>query len=296
VLNTVRYVKQIFTQNGTVNGIVTVASTYMFVRGATVFLSSSTQPIIELQIFEVVSPTKISVKIAGGFSYDLFDCSQYLVADSATITQPADPTKTDNTEEVVQPVSIAYIPLPDGAATEATLASVDTTLDSINTKTPALVSGRVPVDGSGVTQPISVASLPLPSGAATETTLSSINTKTPSLGQALMANSQPVVVASNQSDLPTKEIVSTSAAVTTVAASTSSTQILATNPARLLAIVHNESNAVLYLKLGAAASSTSYSYRIPANATWEMTLQRYTGEITGSWSNVNGSARVTELT
>jgi len=32
---------------------------------------------------------------------------------------------------------------------------------------PALVSGRVPVDGSGVTQPVSVAALPLPSGAAT---------------------------------------------------------------------------------------------------------------------------------
>jgi len=39
----------------------------------------------------------------------------------------------------------------------------------------------------------------LPTGAATETTLSSINTKTPTLGQATMANSSPVVIASNQS-------------------------------------------------------------------------------------------------
>lgn len=45
-------------------------------------------------------------------------------------------------------------------ATEDTLASVDA-------KTPALVSGRTPVDGSGVTQPVSAASLPLPAGAAT---------------------------------------------------------------------------------------------------------------------------------
>lgn len=78
----------------------------------------------------------------------------------------------------------------------------ETTLGSINTKTPALVSGRVPVDGSGVTQPISAASLPLPTGAATETTLAAINTKTPSLGQAAMAASSPVVLASDQSSIP----------------------------------------------------------------------------------------------
>lgn len=50
--------------------------------------------------------------------------------------------------------------LPTGAATQTSLASVDG-------KLPALVTGRVPVDGSGVNQPITVASLPLPAGAAT---------------------------------------------------------------------------------------------------------------------------------
>lgn len=74
------------------------------------------------------------------------------------------------------------VPLPTGAATEATLASVladtatiDSGVASIDGKTPALVSGRVPVDGSGVTQPVSAASLPLPTGAATEATLASID-------------------------------------------------------------------------------------------------------------------------
>lgn len=37
----------------------------------------------------------------------------------------------------------------------------------LNGGLPALVSGRLPVDGSGVTQPISAAALPLPTGAAT---------------------------------------------------------------------------------------------------------------------------------
>lgn len=52
---------------------------------------------------------------------------------------------------------------------------------------PALVSGRMPVDGSGVTQPVSAESLPLPSGASTSalqttgnTSLGNIDTKLPS--------------------------------------------------------------------------------------------------------------------
>jgi hypothetical protein len=75
---------------------------------------------------------------------------------------------------------------------------VEASLSSIDTKTPALVSGRQPVDGSGVTQPISAVALPLPSGASTETTLSSIDTKTPALGQALAVASVPVVLTAAQ--------------------------------------------------------------------------------------------------
>ena len=70
---------------------------------------------------------------------------------------------------------------------------------------PALVSGRVPVDGSSVTQPISATALPLPTSAATSalqttgnTSLSSIDTKTPALGQALATASTPVVLPAAQ--------------------------------------------------------------------------------------------------
>lgn len=52
------------------------------------------------------------------------------------------------------------------------------------------------------TQQVSASSLPLPTGAATETTLSSVNGKLNSLGQKTMANSTPVVVASDQSAIP----------------------------------------------------------------------------------------------
>lgn len=78
--------------------------------------------------------------------------------------------KADLTE--TQPVSVTSLPLPTGAATAANQTTANASLSSIDSKTPALVSGRQPVDGSGVTQPISAASLPLPTGAATEATLS----------------------------------------------------------------------------------------------------------------------------
>lgn len=52
------------------------------------------------------------------------------------------------------------------------------TIGGVNLTQYTPASGRLPVDGSGVTQPISAAALPLPTGAATEATLSALNTKT----------------------------------------------------------------------------------------------------------------------
>lgn len=70
---------------------------------------------------------------------------------------------------VTQPISASGLPLPTGASTSALQTTgngylldirgyvdgLETSVDSIDSKTPALVSGRVPVDGSGVTQPVS---------------------------------------------------------------------------------------------------------------------------------------------
>lgn len=66
-------------------------------------------------------------------------------------------------------------------------------------------STAVKTDSSATTQPISAASLPLPAGASTSAnqattngSLSSIDSKTPALGQALAAGSQPVVLPAAQ--------------------------------------------------------------------------------------------------
>lgn len=123
-------------------------------------------------------------------------------------------------------VTVASLPLPSGAATEASLVKLNVPLGtalgsntqalvgaSVTTAAPTYTTGQINplsltvagglrVDGSGVTQPVSAASLPLPSGAATETTLAAINTKTLAAGQAVMAASSPVVIASDQTAIP----------------------------------------------------------------------------------------------
>ena len=115
----------------------------------------------------------------------------------ATAVSVSGPLTDTQLRATAVPVSTASLPLPTGAATSALQSTANTSLASIDGKTPALVSGRQPVDGSGVTQPISAASLPLPTGAATETTLSSVNTKLPSL----VSGSLPVLVQNGQLEI-----------------------------------------------------------------------------------------------
>ena len=70
--------------------------------------------------------------------------------------------------------------IPQGA-TAANQTTENADLTSIDSKTPALVSGRVPVDPSGVTSPVSAASLPLPAGAATEASLGTDGASPPTI-------------------------------------------------------------------------------------------------------------------
>lgn len=85
--------------------------------------------------------------------------------------------------------------------------------------------------------------------------------------------------------------------VTSVAAAAVNTTLLAANTDRRGATVFNDSaSAILYLKLGATASTTSYTVQIPPNNYYELPSPVYTGVIDGIWSAAVGNARVTELT
>lgn len=88
------------------------------------------------------------------------------------------------------------------------------------------------------------------------------------------------------------------ATTSSVADSASNVTILAANTGRIGASIFNDSSALLYLKYGAtAATSTDYTVRLYPNSYHEV-YGGYTGTLTGIWDSDpgDGAARVTELT
>lgn len=93
---------------------------------------------------------------------------------------------------------------------------------------------------------------------------------------------------------------STSSSVTSVDSSNSNVTLLSANSSRKGATISNDSTSVLYIKLGATASSTSYTVSLAGASSAPFTYYEvpfdYRGRIDGIWGSSNGAARVTELT
>jgi hypothetical protein len=87
----------------------------------------------------------------------------------------------DTVSTAADKITMAGVVRKDTAAT-----LVDT--DGDRTQLQVDASGRLHVNGSGVTQPISASSLPLPTGAATETTLNAIKTSTELIDDSIITD------------------------------------------------------------------------------------------------------------
>jgi hypothetical protein len=95
----------------------------------------------------------------------------------------------------------------------------------------------------------------------------------------------------------------TTATVTRVAATASSTTLLASNTSRRSAgFCNNATSANLYLKLGATASisagSESFTVKIPAGGFFRLYLNEYSGIVDGIWDSAESGAEclITEVT
>src|SRR3990167_2608181 len=86
------------------------------------------------------------------------------------------------------------------------------------------------------------------------------------------------------------------ATVATVALTTTSATLFASNADRRQIYVYNDSNSTLYVKFGATASATSFTVLIPKNGYWEGVLNTYTGVVDAVLASGTGNARVTEVT
>ena len=154
------------------------------------------------------------------------------------------------------------VTLPTGAATESTLAAkaTEATLQSIDGKITACNTNSVTIGA------------PLPSG-------------TNNIGDVDVLTLPDIAIKTYSSS-----------AVTSVVSAAVSTSILASNVNRRMAILVNDTDKNAYVKLGATASTTSFSYKLTPGQTLELPIPIYTGAIDAIWdSSPTGSMRVTEI-
>lgn len=91
------------------------------------------------------------------------------------------------------------------------------------------------------------------------------------------------------------------ATLANVSGSASSVTLQAANTARKGLVVVNDSTAILYVKFGSTASTTSFTYYLAGTVSGAPSMLElpgvvYTGIVTGIWASATGAARVTELT
>jgi hypothetical protein len=118
-------------------------------------------------------------------------------------------------------------------------------------------------------------------------------------GQQTAANSRPVVIASDQSDINVdiNGTAITSATCTNVTASNvTSTQLLASNTSRRMAMFHNDSSTnSVWIKFGTTASATSFTVELQPHALFELPVPVYCGAIEALGNGATVTVRVTEM-
>ena len=93
----------------------------------------------------------------------------------------------------------------------------------------------------------------------------------------------------------TVQDAATSAAVTSVNSLATNQTLLAATSTRLHASIYNSDANTLYIKYGATATTSDYSYAITTGSTWDMPY-RYVGIIDGIWAaDGAGAAKITSL-
>jgi hypothetical protein len=168
------------------------------------------------------------------------------------------------------------------------------TADSTVIDLPATTADGLLVN-LGSNNDVTIASLPLPSGAATAA-------KQPALGTAGTPSADVISIQGVASGMvvPTKEARASTPSQSSVAGSASSVTLLAANSNRLGATISNDSSAILYVKLGATASTSSFTAILAGNGSgiggYFEVPYGYTGVIDGIWASATGNARITELT
>lgn len=206
------------------------------------------------------------------------------------------------------------ISLPTGAATETTLASILADTASMDTNL-ATVAGAV----SGTEMQVDVLTMPTTTVTATDLDIRDLTSASDSVAAvqsgtwnvgtvttvstvtAVTDITNVVSVDDNGGSLTVDGTVTANHEVTStathsnVSGSATSVTLLSSNGSRRGATIYNDSTAILYLKLGATASTTSFTVKMYEDDFFQVPFG-YTGVIDGIWASATGSARVVEFT
>lgn len=117
----------------------------------------------------------------------------------------------------------------------------------------------------------------------------------PPFTAAVSADPALVVAISPNNPITTSAARPATSVTSSVAGSATNVVLLAANSTRLGATIYNDSNTLLYVKLGAAATTIDFTIKMFPLGYYEVPYG-YTGEIDGIWSSANGHARIDELT
>lgn len=113
--------------------------------------------------------------------------------------------------------------------------------------------------------------------------------------RALSGSSFVNVLADSAGALIATQKTASTATLSNVSGSASNVTLLSANSARLGASIYNDSTAILYVKFGTTASTTSFNVKMFPEDYFEVP-DGYTGRIDGIWASATGAARMSELT
>lgn len=203
-----------------------------------------------------------------------------------------------------QPISATALPLPSGASTEATLASIKAKTDNLDV---ALSTRLKPADTlTAVTTVTTVSAVTaitnaLPTGANTIGKVdqgaggaSAWKVDGSAVTQPVSATTLPLPTGAATSANQLAEAQIATATLSNVASSASNVTLLSSNSARLMAMLFNDSTKDVFVKFGTTASATSFTVKIAAGGYYEFPKPCYTGRVDAIWASANGAMRVTE--
>lgn len=215
-------------------------------------------------------------------------------------TQPVSGTVTANAGTGTFAISASALPLPTGASTETTLGTrlADSTFTGrINTLGQKTMSASTPVTLASDQSALAV------TGTFFQTTQPVSGTVTGNQGTPNTAtNGWPVKVTDGTNTLTMDSDGaanvsiqgSTAAIVTSVVGSATNVTLLTSNAGRDMASFYNNSTSYAYLKMGATASTSSFSVKIAPGSLYELPIPAYAGQIDCLWDTANGAMLVTE--